>query len=203
VAFVCWPWGALLLWPGIALLVAAIGYFRLGPSIYRKSEGVLPISTHFTLGPCLVGQHLSLQYYRHQCRAWDQVMPQVLVGRILSGSEASAAMGAGVKTVLDLAAEFSETKPFREIYYRNIPILDLTAPTIPQLSEMANFIEEHSQRGVVYVHCKIGYSRSAAAVVAWLLTITRNLWRDRQRRAWRSAASCRFFECARSQFRRA
>jgi protein-tyrosine phosphatase/membrane-associated phospholipid phosphatase len=169
VAFVFWPSGALLLWPGIAFLIATSGYFRLGPLIYRKSEGLLPISTLFTLGPCLAGQHLSLLYYRRQCQAWDQVTPQVWVGRLLRGSEASAAMGAGVKAVLDLAAEFSEAKPFREICYRNVPILDLTAPTIPQLSEMADFIDEYSQNGVVYVHCKIGYSRSAAAVAAWLL----------------------------------
>ena len=96
VAFVFWPSGALLLWPGIALLIAASGYFRLGPSIYRKSEGVLPISTLFTLGPCLLGQHLSLLYYRRQCQAWDQVTPQVWVGRFLSGREADAAIGAGV-----------------------------------------------------------------------------------------------------------
>ncbi|HJT80156.1 MAG TPA: dual specificity protein phosphatase family protein, partial [Chthoniobacterales bacterium] len=27
----------------------------------------------------------------------------------------------------------------------------------------------HSRDGIVYVHCKIGYSRSAAAIGAWLL----------------------------------
>jgi protein-tyrosine phosphatase len=78
-------------------------------------------------------------------------------------------MGTGVTAVLDLAAEFSEVKPLREICYCNIPILDLTAPTIDQLGEMADFIDKHSQNGIVYVHCKIGYSRSAAAVAAWLL----------------------------------
>jgi len=36
---------------------------------------------------------------------------------------------------------------------------------------MAGFIAEHSGNGIVYVHCKIGYSRSAAAVAAALISI--------------------------------
>jgi protein phosphatase len=34
---------------------------------------------------------------------------------------------------------------------------------------MGEFIGNHSRNGVVYVHCKIGYSRSAAAVAAYLI----------------------------------
>jgi len=71
--------------------------------------------------------------------------------------------------VLDLSAEFSEAKSFRKINYRNILVLDLTAPTQAQLAEMGEFIGNHSRSGVVYVHCKIGYSRSAAAVAAYLI----------------------------------
>jgi protein-tyrosine phosphatase len=74
-----------------------------------------------------------------------------------------------VASVLDLSAEFSEAKPFRKINYRNIPVLDLTAPTQAQLAEIGEFIGNHSQNGTVYVHCKIGYSRSAAAVAAYLI----------------------------------
>jgi len=71
--------------------------------------------------------------------------------------------------VLDLSAEFSEAKPFRKINYRNVPVLDLTAPTQAQLAEMSEFISNYCRNGVVYVHCKIGYSRSAAAVAAYLI----------------------------------
>jgi protein-tyrosine phosphatase len=79
------------------------------------------------------------------------------------------ALGEGIVSVLDLTAEFSETKPFRKINYLNIPVLDLTAPTEAQLVEMSEFIANESRKGAVYVHCKIGYSRSAAAVAAYLM----------------------------------
>jgi len=104
-----------------------------------------------------------------ESRAWDEVTPQVWMGRLLSRREAVSAVGAGVTAVLDLSAEFSEAAPFRAVVYHNIPILDLTAPTRDQLREMAAFIDERSQSGIVYVHCKIGYSRTAAAVAAYLL----------------------------------
>ena len=35
------------------------------------------------------------------------------------------------------------------------------------------FVIEQSSRGVVYIHCKIGYSRSAAVVCAWVLATGR------------------------------
>ncbi len=91
------------------------------------------------------------------------------IGRKLNDREAASAVDSGVTAVLDLSAEFSEAKPFRAITYRNVPILDLSAPTSKQLTEMGAFITEQSKYGIVYVHCKIGYSRSAAAVAAYLL----------------------------------
>ena len=70
-----WPWGVLLLWPAIALGIVAIAYFRAGPIVFHKTEGKLPWSTRFVLAPCLLGQYLSLLYYRSQCRSWDKVTP--------------------------------------------------------------------------------------------------------------------------------
>jgi protein-tyrosine phosphatase len=88
---------------------------------------------------------------------------------VLSRREAIAAVGQGVTSVLDLTAEFTAPAPLRELTYRNIQLLDLTAPAPAQLREMVAFIEEESRKGIVYIHCKIGYSRTAAAAGAYLL----------------------------------
>jgi hypothetical protein len=174
VIFVCcviwlWPWGAFLLWPVTSLGIVASAYFGLGPIIFRKIDGQLHWSARLLLAPCLLGQWISLLYYQRQCHPWDKVTSTVWIGRVLRQNEAEAAAGLGVTAVLDLTAEFSETKPFRALVYRNIPILDLTAPSIEQLREMATFIDEESRKGIVYVHCKIGYSRTAGAAAAYLL----------------------------------
>jgi protein-tyrosine phosphatase len=166
---ILWPRGVLLFWPAIALGIVAIAYFRADPNVFRKTAGKLPWSTRFVLAPCLVGQYLSLLHYRRQCRPWDQVTPQIWIGGKLGCRSAIKAISSGVASVLDLSAEFSEAKPFRKINYLNIPVLDLTAPTQAQLVEMSEFIANESTNGVVYVHCKIGYSRSAAAVTAYLV----------------------------------
>lgn len=164
-----WPWGALLLWPMLALAIAAAGYFGIGPAIYRKTSAALPWSASWALGPVLAGQHLSRLWYRRNCEAWDAVTPQVWIGSAPSRREARAAVAAGVTAVLDLTAEFSAARQFRGLHYLNIPMLDLTAPTSREMEKMARFIAAEAEHGIVYVHCKIGYSRSAAAVAAYLL----------------------------------
>jgi protein-tyrosine phosphatase/membrane-associated phospholipid phosphatase len=168
-ALATWPWGGLLLWPATALAIMTAAYAGLGPGVFRKTDGRLPLSTRLVLGPVLLGQYLSLLYYRRRCQPWNQVVPGVLMGRTLSETEAAAAIANGVTAVLDLTAEFSESAPFRALAYRNAPVLDLTAPRFKQLLEAVAFITEHARRGIIYVHCKVGYSRSAAIVGAYLL----------------------------------
>jgi predicted protein tyrosine phosphatase/membrane-associated phospholipid phosphatase len=164
-----WPWGALLLWLAASLGIVATAYFGRGPVIFCKAEGKVHWSARLILAPCLLGQWLSLLYYQRQGRLWDKVTPKVWIGRVLTEREAAAARRLCVTAVLDLTAEFSEAKSFRMLKYCNIPILDLTAPSTDQLREMATFIDNESRNGVVYVHCKIGYSRTAAAAAAYLL----------------------------------
>jgi membrane-associated phospholipid phosphatase len=163
------PWGWLLLWPAIAMGLVAAAYFSLGPAIYAKHNGRVPLSTRVLFAPVLLGQWLSWLYYRRQCRAWDEVAPHVWIGRQLTEWEAREAVGAGVVAVVDLTAEFSAPRAFLEVEYRNFAVLDLTAPPRELVAEAVAFVREQSARGVVYVHCKIGYSRSAAIVGSYLI----------------------------------
>lgn len=163
--FTAWI-GGIMWWPTMSLAVMTAAYLGLGPGVFRKERGRLPLSARIVLGPVLFGQWLSLQYYRRQCRAWDEVVPGVLIGRVLSNGEAASIRATAV---LDLTGEFTEAKPFLALTYRNIPVLDLTAPTPEQLREAVAFVTDHAGKGPVYVHCKIGYSRSAAVVGAYLM----------------------------------
>lgn len=164
-----WPWGALLIWPMVSLGIVAAAYFGVGPVVFQKRDGRFPWTTWWALGPVLLGHKISRRCYRRQCRAWDELTPRVWIGGVLNRREAAEAVWKGVTAVLDLTAEFSEAAPFLSVSYKDIPVLDLTAPTNGQFDEAVSFIEEEAAKGIVYVHCKIGYSRTAAVAAAYLL----------------------------------
>jgi protein-tyrosine phosphatase/membrane-associated phospholipid phosphatase len=168
--FIRWPYTAWFLYPAFSLTLVAAAYLKRGPIIFRKSEGKIPFSARFLLGPYLLGQYFSRRYYRRKCAAWDEVTPRVWIGARLTAAESAEARQKGVTAVLDLTAECAEERSLRQLTYLNIPVLDLTAPTLEQLQQAAEFIAQQEKYGVVYVHCKIGYSRSAAAVGAYLLS---------------------------------
>jgi protein-tyrosine phosphatase/membrane-associated phospholipid phosphatase len=168
-AVATWPWGVFLFWPTAAFGLTALAYFGLGPGVFQKTAGRLSWSARFVLAPVFVGQHLSLVYYRWRCAAWHELAPGLLIGRMLNESEAADAIRQGVTAVLDLTAEFSAPAAFRAARYRNMPVLDLTRPTSDQLREAVQFLSREAAAGTVYLHCKVGYSRSAAVAGAYLL----------------------------------
>jgi membrane-associated phospholipid phosphatase len=164
-------WALLLLWPALSLGVMVGAYFGAGPGVFRKRGGRLPPVTWLVLAPVVAGQSLSMRHYARRSRPWDRVAPRVWVGRTLSTAEARGAVAQGVSAVLDLTGELPEARRFRELPdYLNLPVLDLTAPTPEQLGEAVDVVDRQVRAGrVVYVHCKAGYSRSAAVVAAYLV----------------------------------
>jgi hypothetical protein len=56
------------------------------------------------------------------------------------------------------------------IEHLRLPTVDHFEPSVEDLKKAVSFIQRHEhQGGRVYVHCRAGHGRSAAAVYAWLL----------------------------------
>ena len=161
-----WFW--LLLWPAVSLALIATAYARASSSIFRKTNGRLPISTRVVLAPYLLGAILSRLIYRLNRAPWIETAPGVYCGRLLTKREALAMRSMGITGVLDMTAEHSETREFQKLDYLNIPVLDLTQPSREQLDAATAFITKHARLGGVYVHCALGVSRSIGAVVAYI-----------------------------------
>jgi predicted protein tyrosine phosphatase/membrane-associated phospholipid phosphatase len=168
--YLAWPWAAILIWPALSLAVVAVAYFGAGTSVFRKTGGLLPQGTWLLLAPYLWGVKLSHAYYGRGRPAYAVIHPGVLIGRRLSKSEAEAAIRLGVRAVLDLTAEASEATPFLRLPYRNVQILDLTVPTLRQVDEAIRFIQAQRPEGTIYIHCSLGYSRSACIAAAFLVS---------------------------------
>ncbi|HEX4797463.1 MAG TPA: dual specificity protein phosphatase family protein [Humisphaera sp.] len=158
-----------LLWPAGSLTIVVAGYLFLGPRVYRKRNGKLPWTTWLLLWPVLFGQRLSLIHYARRCNPYDRLTDHLWIGRHLTEREAQQARDAGITAVLDLASEFSEPPAMRRLAYLQLNILDLTSPTPAQIEQAITFIQSHSANGIVYIHCKIGYSRTAAIAGAYLM----------------------------------
>jgi protein-tyrosine phosphatase len=96
----------------------------------------------------------------------------VWFGRLPDEELAGDLLSNGVDAVLDLCAEHSEARSLRTTDYLNLPILDLAMPEPETLDRAIEFLERRvvgAGQGKVYVHCALGYERSAVVVAAWLL----------------------------------
>lgn len=169
-AWLLQPWGLLLIWPAISLAVIASADFGIGPRVFRKAGGRTGAFARLILAPYIAGAKASVLYHRRQSEGISHVAPGLLLGGMPGREQMRALKRSRVTAVLDLTAEFSEPRPMRGLVYCNIPILDLTPPTAAQLRRGVDFIREQiSAGGVVYVHCALGYYRSATIAAAYLL----------------------------------
>ncbi len=162
----------LILYAACSFLLFAVTYFASWPGLLlKRASGHQSIGAWVLFGPYFTLNALAFGLYRLVSREppYAQVMPNVFFGRRLSASECTAVPWTGV---LDLAAEFAETRPLSKLAgYKSMPVLDGTCPTEHQLVSAMSWINAMVHSGPVYIHCALGHGRSACVVIAYLLTV--------------------------------
>lgn len=158
------------LYPGVSFVILAVAYGGGGPKLLSKRpDGGRGWVFRLLLAPYLLLTRFSFLLYKLLGRhsAVCEIIPNLFLGRRLTAKEAGRFTDTAV---LDLAAEFSETRLLRHPdRYLSLPILDATAPTVEQLNIAVRWIAERLPHGPVFVHCALGHGRSASVVIAYLL----------------------------------
>lgn len=157
----------------------AISFWAVGHEVTKDSFTFWkrPNGTHLCLrwllfAPYLLADHIAfrLTIFCSREAPFNEILPNVYLGRRLTQTEWVKHEYIGWMSVLDLAAEFTEILGFRSLEnYLSMPVLDGTAPTDAQLRAAVEWIGQKRKEGPVYVHCALGHGRSACIVAACLI----------------------------------
>ncbi len=106
-------------------------------------------------------------------RWWDFIDEHVIVGARPFTRDVEALAAIGVRAVVNTCEEYGG--PVQEygrlgIVQLHIPTIDFTHPTIENIRQGVEFVDEHVKQGeIVYIHCKAGRARSATVALCWLI----------------------------------
>jgi protein-tyrosine phosphatase len=156
--------------PAVSFLLLAVAYAGGGPAMLgKRADGGRRWWARALFAPYLLLTRFSFVLYKLLGRHTPtcEVAPNLFLGRRLTAVEAAPFTRAAV---LDLAAEFSEARPFRTPNcYLSLPVLDATAPTPEQLNRAVEWVAQQLANRPVFVHCALGHGRSASVLIAYLL----------------------------------
>jgi protein-tyrosine phosphatase len=155
-------------WPALALALVALNYAALGARGFGKHrlEGT-PWALRCLLAPYRAAAWLNSRWWTRAHADAVQIAPGVWLGRV-PGAERDPRWNSAV----DLTAELDAPAGTNTLC---LPALDLVTPGPAWLRRAALAIErQYRAHGSVLVFCALGYSRSAAAVAAWLVTSGRS-----------------------------
>lgn len=159
-------WALWLLWISGALLLVSLIYAALDASAFQKNaDGSMSAASQWLLAPYRLGAWLNSRWWTRHTGAYSAITPEVWIGRLPRNA---TELPPGVVSVIDLCAELPCKAPTPG--YVAAPALDLVTLSTAQLEAAAAHITAALLKGPAYVCCALGYSRSAAAVAAWLIT---------------------------------
>ena len=154
-----WLW---MLWVSVSLSVVAFAYLTGNAAVFQKqADGRLSAAATILLLPYLAGVRLNMAYWLRGKAKTVRVRDDVLIGSVSGISD-------DLPAVLDVCAEYP--CPRYRGACRVLPLLDMVAPSENDLVQAASLLEAlRRQHGKVLTCCALGYGRSAAVVLTWLL----------------------------------
>ena len=154
-----WLW---MLWVSVSLSVVAFAYLTGNAAVFQKqADGRLSAAATILLLPYLAGVRLNMAYWLRGKAKTVRVRDDVLIGSVSGISD-------DLPAVLDVCAEYP--CPRYHGAYSTLPLLDMVAPSENDLVQAASLLETlRRQHGKVLTCCALGYGRSAAVVLTWLL----------------------------------
>jgi hypothetical protein len=171
-------------WPAAALAITTLAYATGRPRLLGKENGALSPAAEWCLLPVLLVSKIIQRRWRRDAPAWIEITPGVRFGRRPTAREAAALVAEGPLAVLDLTAERTAPRAFREqAVYHNLPLLDLVPPSTAALDAAVEFIRHHHRERRVLIHCELGLQRSARVAERWLVA-TGHHRDETEARAW-------------------
>ena len=156
--------GLWLSWPAASLALVALNYAALGARGFQMDgHGRMRWAARWLFAPYRLGAAVNAWAWTRRLPASAEVAPGLRLGRIPTRDEWLAA---GQPRLVSLCAELQLP---RVDGARCVPMLDLVVPPPHRLRRAAQIIDAQRRAGhPVWVCCALGFSRSAAATIAWL-----------------------------------
>ncbi|OCG31304.1 hypothetical protein A9G34_00125 [Gilliamella sp. Choc4-2] len=162
-------WALWLLWVSGAFLLVSLNYLLFGVVGFQKQD-----NGHFNLVvtilylPYFIIMWINSRVWTFKNNPMDLIADNVYLGRIPSNK---ILLENQFTFIVDLCAELPITQ-FNS-HYKLIPVLDMTPLNIEKCQQIAETIEKFNKQGKLLVCCALGYSRSATAIIAWLVLTKR------------------------------
>lgn len=162
-------WALWLAWPAASLALVALNYAGFGARGFQMDgQGRMGWAARWLFAPYRLGAALNARLWTRGLPPAAEVVPGLWLGRLPTPAEWQAA---GRPRLVSLCAELQV--PGGNTGARCVPLLDLVVPPSQRLRRAAAAIEGQrraARGGPVWVCCALGFSRSAAATIAWLGT---------------------------------
>lgn len=156
----------LLYWLSIALLLVGLNYLLFGANGFQKNHhGRFAWAVWLLYAPYIAIAWVNSRLWTRKCHQVDHIIDNLYLGRI---PDKTFLQQQPFSAILDLCAELP--MPHYQGDYCLISILDMTVPSAHSLNKIVKQIDDyHQQHDNVLICCALGFSRSAVAIVAWLL----------------------------------